>query len=106
LAHVIRILASETSGNRPRRAALAKVRPDVLLQPGIQEYARGRRGWLGPSRRQGVRRAGPIRSVSGVAGGRLTVVGARPNIDAIARSDWSWVRPRLKVSRAASLKCM
>ena len=32
------------------------------------------------------------------ADSRLTVLGARPNTFAIVRSEWPWVRPRLKVS--------
>ena len=37
---------------------------------------------------------------------RLTALGARPHTLAIIRNDRLWVRPRLKVSRSVSRKCL
>ena len=59
---------------------------------------RGRRGWLAraDARVCAVQaRYGPCPTLRVCS--RLTVLGARPNIDAIARSEWPWVRPRLTV---------
>ena len=57
--HVVRIRASETPGNLLGRAALGQLRPHVLPQPGIQEFAR-------PSRLTG-------------SAGRLACVPCRPD---------------------------
>ena len=58
-AHVVRIRAFETPGNLLGRAALGQLRPHVLPQPGIQEFARS--PWLtGPGGRQRLRRTGTI----------------------------------------------
>ena len=57
--HVVRIRASETSGNLLGRAALGQLRPHILPQPGIQEFAGA--PWLtGSGRRLDLRRAGTI----------------------------------------------
>jgi len=64
--HVVRILACEAPGNLFGRAVKSQVCPDILPQPGIQEFARP--PWVtGPGRRQGVRRAGTLRSTHRVA---------------------------------------
>jgi hypothetical protein len=65
--HVARIRAFEPPGNLLGRAALGQLRPHILPQPGIQKFARPPR-LTSPRRRQGVRRAGPIRSSHRVAG--------------------------------------
>jgi len=65
--HVIRIRASEASGNLFGRAALSQMGPDILPEPEDHEFARPPR-LMRPSRRQGVRRAGTIRSPHRVAG--------------------------------------
>jgi len=37
---------------------------------------------------------------------RLTVLGARPNTDAIVRNEWPWASPRLRVSRSSTRMCL
>lgn len=64
---IVRIRAFEPSGNLLGRTALGQLRPHVLPQPGIQEFARPPR-LTSSSRRQGLRRAGPIRSPHRVPG--------------------------------------
>jgi hypothetical protein len=61
-AHAVRIHAFETPGNLLGRATLGQMRPHVLPQPGVQEFART--SWLtGPGCRQCLCRAGTIGSV-------------------------------------------
>ena len=78
----------------------------MLPQPGGQELARSP-GLTGPDGRQRVRRAGAIGATPRSVAGRLAAhgAGARPNTLAIIRSEWPWVRPRLKVSRSSALMC-
>ena len=69
LAHVVRIRALKPPGNLLGRAALRQMRPHILPQPGIQEFAGS--PWLtGSGDRLNLRRAGPIgmapRRVAGV----------------------------------------
>ena len=66
-AHIIRIRASQASGNLLGRVALPELALDVRPQPGITEFPEA--PWLPSSRRrQCVRRASSIRSLPGVAG--------------------------------------
>jgi len=65
-AHVVRIRASKSPRNLFRRASLPQMGLDVLPQPAISEFPDAPR-LTGPRRRQGVRRAGPIAALSGVA---------------------------------------
>lgn len=64
------IPALEPSGNLLGRAAFGQMGPDMLPQPGIQEFARSPR-LTGPSLCQGVRRAGSIGVASRGVAGRL-----------------------------------
>ena len=59
--HIVRVRALEPSSNLFGRAALGRLCPDVVPQPGIQEFARSPR-LTGPRQRQGLCRVGPIRS--------------------------------------------
>ena len=79
--HVVRIRASEASGNLFRRAALSQLCLDILPQPGVQEFARSPR-LTGSGGRYRLRRA-TLRATS-----RLTVLRARLNTRAIVRNDW------------------
>jgi hypothetical protein len=72
---VIRIRASEASGNLLRRAALSQLRLDILPQPGSQECARPPR-LTGLGSRQCLRRAGPIGSAPRRGAGIVTAQGA------------------------------
>ncbi len=73
--HVVRIRALEPSGNLLGRAALGQLRPHVLPQPGIQEFARS--PWLtGSGGRQRLRRAGPIGAAAHRVAGLLAAHGA------------------------------
>jgi len=74
-AHVVRIRASEASGNLLGRAALGQLRPHVLPQPGIQEFARAS-GLTGSGGRQRLCRAGTIGRAHRVTG-VLAAQGAR-----------------------------
>jgi hypothetical protein len=74
-SHVVRILASETSGNLFGRAPAGQVSPDVPPQPGVQEFARSSR-LTPPGRRQRVPRTGPIRLPPGGVAGKLAAHGA------------------------------
>ena len=69
--HVVRIRASEASSNLLGRAASAQVCPDILPEPGIQEFAWAP-GLTRPGRRQVLRCAGPIGSVLPRVAGQLT----------------------------------
>jgi hypothetical protein len=95
------------SGNLLGRAALGQLRPHGLPQPGIQEFA-GSPWLMGSGGRLDLRRTGAIGVASRAVAAQLAAhgAGARPNTFAIVRNDWPWVRPRLKVSRSASLKCV
>jgi hypothetical protein len=69
-AHVVRIRASEPSGNLLGRAALRQMRPHILPQPGIQEFARS--PWLtGSGGRLNLRRTGAIGTTSRRVAGQL-----------------------------------
>ena len=67
--HVVRIRALETPGNLLGRAALRQLRPHILPQPGVEEFAGP--PWLtGSGGRLDLRRTGAIGVASrGVAGG-------------------------------------
>jgi hypothetical protein len=72
--HVVRIRAFKPPGNQLGRAVLGQLRPHVLPQPRIQEFARS--SWLmGSGCRQRLCRAGPIGSAHCVAG-KLAAHGA------------------------------
>ena len=73
--HVVRIRASEASGNLLGRAALAQVGPDILPQPGIQEFARPPR-LTGSGGRLCLRRAGAIGAAPRRVAGQLAAHGA------------------------------
>ena len=73
--HVVRIRASETSGNLLGRAALGQLRPHVLPQLGIQEFAGS--PWLtGSGSGLGLRRTGAIEVASRAVASRLAAHGA------------------------------
>ena len=74
-AHVVRIRVLEASGNLFGRAALAQVCPDVLPQPGVQEFTWSPR-LTGATGRQCVCRAGPIGLASRHVAGQLAAHGA------------------------------
>ncbi len=99
-AHVVRIRAAKVPGNLFRRAALGQLRLHVLPEPRIQECARV------PARVCAVQARYGWPRVTWRANARLTVLGARPSIDASVRNEWPWARPRLKVSRSSALKCV
>ena len=105
-AHVVRIRALKPSGNLFGRTPLSQMRPHVLPQPGIQEFARP--PWLtDPSRCQGVRRAGPIGPLHRVAGARTAHGAGRGGLNtvAIVRNEWPWASPKLNVSRSSAFMC-
>ena len=86
--HVLRMLATEASGNLFGRASVEQVGSDIAPQPGTQEFARAA-SLTRPSRRPSVSGAGPI----GIALGRITGRFATyrtgyPNIMAIRRREW------------------
>jgi hypothetical protein len=73
--HVVRIRASKAPGNLFGRAASGQVCPDVLPQPGVQEFAGP--PWLtGSDRRERLGRAAPIRSAPRGVAGVLAAQGA------------------------------
>ena len=73
--HVVRIRALETSGTLLGRAALGPLRPHVLPQPGIQEFAGS--PWLtGSGGRLDLRRTGAIGAAPRAVASRLAAHGA------------------------------
>ena len=73
--HVVRIRALETSGNLLGRAALRQMRPHILPQPGIQEFAGS--PWLArPTGCSRVCRARAIQAAPSRVAGALTAHGA------------------------------
>ena len=73
--HVVRIRALESSGNLFGRATLGQLRPHVLPQPGIQEFAGS--PWLtGSGGRQRLRRTGAIGAAPRGVAAQLAAHGA------------------------------